>query len=97
MTTKPRKSTTKLGAKGVAPDRSGRNPTTKGNRLIQLLKARSGRNITALSAELGWQLHTTRAALSRLRKGGYAIEKLPPSKQGGARCRISSAPAEAAQ
>ncbi len=79
MTTKPRKSTTK--------------PVTKGDQLIQLLKARSGRDIAALSAELDWQPHTTRAALSRLRKAGYTIDKLPPGKHGGARYRISSAPA----
>tara|TARA_R110000787_G_scaffold27063_3_gene75289 strand:- start:699 stop:989 length:291 start_codon:yes stop_codon:yes gene_type:complete len=65
---------------------------TKGGRLIRLLQARSGHDIAALSAELSWQLHTTRAALSRLRKAGYDIEKLPPGKRGGARYRISGTP-----
>ena len=79
MTTQPKKSTTK--------------PVTKSDQLIRLLKARSGRDIAVLSAELGWQPHTTRAALSRLRKAGYTIDKLPPGKHGGTRYRISSAPA----
>jgi hypothetical protein len=97
MTTKPGKSTIKPAGKDAVRGRSGSKRATKGDRLIQLLKTRSGRDITALSAELGWQSHTTRAALSRLRRAGYAIEKLPPAKHGGARYRIASAPAEAAR
>lgn len=93
MATKPRKSTTKPVTKGAASGRTDRKPATKGDRLIQLLKARLGRDVAALSGKLDWQPHTTRAALSRLRKAGYAIEKLPPSKHGGSRYRISSAPA----
>jgi predicted ArsR family transcriptional regulator len=97
MTTKPRKSTTKPAGMSAVSGRSDRKRTTKGDRLIQLLKARSGHDIAALSAELGWQPHTTRAALSRLRKAGYTLEKLPPGKHGRARYRIASAPAEAAR
>ena len=92
MATKPRKTTTKPVIKGAAGGRIDRKRATKGDRLIQLLKTRSGHDIAALSAKLGWQPHTTRAALSRLRKAGYAIEKLPPLKNGGSRYRISSAP-----
>jgi hypothetical protein len=44
--------------------------TTKGGRLVRLLKASGGREIATLSRELGWQPHTTRAALARLRKAG---------------------------
>jgi predicted ArsR family transcriptional regulator len=93
MTTKPKIETTKPVTKGAASGRSHRKPATKGDRLIQLLKARSGCDIATLSGKLGWQPHTTRAALSRLRKAGYAIEKLPPGKHGGTRYRIVSAPA----
>ena len=93
MTTKPRNATTKPPTKGAARGRSGRKPAPKGDRLIQLLKARSGCDIAALSGKLGWQPHTTRAALSRLRKAGHAIDKLPPGKHGGTRYRISSTPA----
>ncbi len=93
MTTKPQKATTRPATKSAARGRSGRKRATKGDQLIQLLKARSARDIAALSGKLGWLPHSTRAALSRLRKAGYAIEKLPPGKQGGSRYRISGAPA----
>lgn len=92
MATKPRKATAKPATKAVGGSRSDRKRATKGDRLIQLLKARSGCDIAALSGKLGWQPHSIRAALSRLRKAGYAIEKLPPQKNGGARYRISSEP-----
>ncbi len=93
MATKPHKAKTEPAIKGTANGQVDRKHATKGDRLIQLLKARSGADTAALSAKLGWQPHTTRAALSRLRKAGYAIEKLPPQKNGGSRYRISSAPA----
>jgi len=61
-------------------------------RLIGLLRNRSGRDISALGTKLGWQPHSVRAALSRLRKTGVEIEKLPPGRKGGvARYRIASA------
>ena len=53
-------------------------------RLIGLLGTRSGRDVSALGAKLGWQPHSVRAALSRLRKSGVEIEKLPPARKGGA-------------
>jgi predicted ArsR family transcriptional regulator len=92
MTIKPNPMKTQPETKAASGGHSDRKRATKGDRLIQLLKARSGRDIAALSTELGWQPHSTRAALSRLRKTGYAIEKLPPVKHGGTRYRISSAP-----
>jgi hypothetical protein len=62
--------------------------------LVRLLKAGAGREIATLSRELGWQPHTTRAALTRLRKAGYAIEKLPRQNNGGSRYRIVGEPTE---
>ncbi len=93
MASKPNPTKTKPASKGAPRGRSDRKRATKGDRLIQLLKARSGRDIATLSGKLGWQPHSTRAALSRLGKAGYVIEKLPANKSGGARYRISSAPA----
>jgi hypothetical protein len=81
----------------ITPPTKTKNPATKTDKLVRLLKARSGQDIATLSARLGWQPHSTRAAVSRLRKAGYAIEKLPPGKQGGTRYRISGAPAGPAQ
>ncbi|MFT5485508.1 MAG: DNA-binding transcriptional regulator PaaX [Paracoccaceae bacterium] len=79
------------------PAKTSTRPATKGDRLIRLLKSRSGHDIAALSGKLGWQHHSTRAALSRLGKAGYAIEKLPPGKQGGSRYRLSGTPSGAIQ
>jgi len=93
MTTKPSKTTTKENIESAASGKFGRKRATKGDRLVQLLRARPGVDIAALSGKLGWQPHSTRAALSRLRKAGYALEKLPPQKNGRPRYRISSAPA----
>jgi hypothetical protein len=61
-----------------------------------LLKADAGREITTLGRKLGWLPHTTRAALTRLRKAGYTIEKLPPQKNGRSRYRIAGEPTEPA-
>ena len=91
MTTKPNRTKTKPATKSAAGGQTDKRRATKGDQLIQLLKARSGCDIAALSAKLGWQPHTTRAALSRLRKAGYAIEKL--GKHGGSRYRVTSVPA----
>ncbi len=92
MTNKPNTTKSKPVTKGAPGGRTDQQRTTKTDRLVQLLQVRTGRNIGTLSAKLGWQVHSTRAALSRLRKAGYAIDKLPPLKQGGSRYRISSAP-----
>ena len=67
---------------------------TKKDQLIKLLSSKSGREIKAISETLGWQHHTTRAALSGLRKAGYdlAVEKAKDGKL--SRYRISSAPSQ---
>jgi hypothetical protein len=44
---------------------------TKGNKLIDMIK--EGATITELTASLGWQKHTVRAALCRLNKAGYTV------------------------
>ena len=47
---------------------------TKKDQLIKLLGQKNGADIKALSDKLGWQPHSTRAALSGLRKAGYELE-----------------------
>ena len=54
-------------------NRKTKSHTTKKAQLIRLLKAKAGADIFALSKRLEWQPHTTRAALSGLRKAGYEI------------------------
>ena len=94
MATDPHPSKSRSAGKGTRAGRRVPSRTTKRNRLVRLLKASAGREIATLSRELGWQPHTTRAALTRLRRAGYAIEKLPPQNNGGSRYRITGEPAE---
>lgn len=68
-------------------------PKTKTAQLIKLLSSKTGKDLASLSAALGWQPHSTRAALSRLRKAGYELARLEGSAGGAARYRIASKPA----
>ena len=47
--------------------------TTKKAQLIKLLSVKAGADIATISGKLGWQTHTTRAAITGLRKAGYEI------------------------
>jgi hypothetical protein len=94
MATKPNSSETRSAGKGARAGVRAPRRTTKRDRMVRLLKASTGREIAALSRELGWQSHTTRAALTRLRRAGYTIEKLAPQNNGGSRYRISGEPPE---
>jgi len=47
---------------------------SKKAKLIQLMKRKSGLSLAAASKSLGWQPHTVRAAISRLRKAGHTIQ-----------------------
>ena len=42
--------------------------------LIGMLSRDGGTTITAISSALGWQPHTTRAAITGLRKAGHKVE-----------------------
>lgn len=70
---------------------------TKKVQLIRMLDSSAGADIATISAKLGWQTHTTRAALTGLRKAGHEIvaEKQVPGKP--ARYRIVRAPAARAE
>lgn len=48
---------------------------SKGETLIAMLSSARGASIAVLSKRLGWQPHTIRAAISRLRKAGHTIER----------------------
>jgi DNA-binding transcriptional regulator PaaX len=47
-----------------------------------MLKKDKGSDVSTLSRELGWQHHSTRAALTELRKAGFMIERT--QSEGGA-------------
>ena len=65
---------------------------TKKDRLIRLLRSQHGVSNEAISKKLNWQPHTTRAALSGLRKSGIVIEKVTPPKGGPTRYFIANEP-----
>jgi len=62
----------------------------KKEQLIDLLRAKGGADVQAISDTLGWQPHTVRAALTGLRKGGIAVEKLPAREGERTRYRINA-------
>jgi hypothetical protein len=73
----------------AAPARMSPRPDTKKARLIARLESPLGVDVTTLSTELGWQPHSTRAALTGLRKDGYPIERLPSEPDQPTRYRIA--------
>ena len=48
---------------------------TKKARILSLLKCKSGATIEQIAKATGWQAHTIRAALTRLRQAGIPIER----------------------
>ena len=67
---------------------------TKKQALIQLLNRKSGADVATISDKLGWQTHTTRAALTGLRKAGYEVVGEKPRDGKPKRYRISAMPAK---
>ena len=65
--------------------------TTRKVQLIRLLKGKAGTDVATISKAFGWQPHTTRAALSRLRKAGYLVIRSTARTGKPARYRISQA------
>ena len=54
--------------------------TTKTDKVVALLKRKHGASIEELTKATGWLPHTTRAAMTGLRKKGHDIER---TKVGG--------------
>ncbi len=50
-------------------------PASKISMVADLLRREGGATLAELVAVTGWQPHTTRAALTGLRKNGHAIER----------------------
>lgn len=53
---------------------------TRETQLRRLLARKSGATIAQIRNALGWQPHTARAAISRLRKAGTAVERQDSDK-----------------
>ena len=74
----------------AASAQSERSAPRQGSKLsivIDLLARKRGAGIEELASAVGWLPHTTRAALTGLRKRGYAIER-ERSEKGGSVYRI---------
>ena len=56
-----------------------KNRASKTDQLKSLLAKPEGMTIETLSTKLGWQTHTTRAALTRLKQAGVEVDKLEPA------------------
>jgi hypothetical protein len=69
----------------IAPPGAG----SKQSLVLKMLSAKSGATLDALIEATGWLPHTTRAALTGLRKKGFAIERL--REKGASVYRIVSA------
>jgi predicted ArsR family transcriptional regulator len=65
-------------------------PPKSGTKLERLVKAlsKSGVTLKTLSKSLAWQEHTVRAAMTRLRRRGYDIERLSGERGRPAKYRI---------
>lgn len=68
-------------------------PETKAANLRKLLTRKAGADLAALQSATGWQPHSVRAALSRLRKAGFTIDQAGAAKSGdSAIYRITGGP-----
>jgi hypothetical protein len=65
---------------------------TKKAKMIAMLSRKSGADVPGLSTTLGWLPHTTRAALTGLRKAGYEITKVKPGNGKPSRYQIIGLP-----
>ena len=78
---------------GSRPARSeAKKPERKKQQLIRMLRAKAGADVATISAKLGWQQHTTRAALTHLRKAGYEIAAEKPESGKVGRYRMTGMP-----
>jgi predicted ArsR family transcriptional regulator len=68
---------------------------TKKAQLIQLLSRKAGADLATISEKLGWQRHSTRAALTGLRKAGFEISAEKPAEGKPLSYRITGQPVDA--
>lgn len=85
MTSKPNTATKKS---ATAKSTAAPAPTTKTQKLLTILRHKGGQEIGQLTAALGWQPHTVRAAITGLRKSGVEIEYVPKDGDKPSRYRI---------
>lgn len=76
-------------ATGAEPAAAEPRPNSKTATVLELLRRLEGAAIEDLSGVTGWQRHTTRAALTRLKKKGHVVER--EKVDGLSRYRIAGA------
>ena len=69
--------TTEVTSGTIEKDAAVRTESKK-DRLIGMLSRDAGTTIAEISAALDWQPHTTRAAITGLRKSGHKVETAKP-------------------
>ncbi len=72
----------------VAPAHPARSPQGKLGLVLTRLTSPAGATIEELAEETGWQSHTLRAAISRLRRKGYRIEHATSAGSSGKAYRL---------
>lgn len=82
MTTKTKAKTTGAPAKPAAPR------DTKISKVIAMLNRKQGATLDQMVKATGWQPHTTRAAMTGLKKKGHTIER--EAADGGSVYRITA-------
>ena len=70
---------------GMTPMAASARAASKKSQMIDMLSGVGGSTISEISSALGWQPHTTRAAITGLRKSGY---KVKTAKQVGGRSSL---------
>ena len=96
MTQKTKSDTPKAAsprAAGKTSSRTVSKRTTKKAQLIQMLGRKAGADVATISKKFGWLPHTTRAALTGLRKSGFEITSEKPGEGRLLRYRITAKPA----
>lgn len=78
--------TSRLRGARATPKKPAR--TTKSAQLVKMLATKRGVDVATVGAKFGWQPHTTRAALSGLRKAGHTVVRDAPAHGKPARYRI---------
>ena len=73
-------------------DRGAPRPTSKLAAVVALVSRSEGASLTELVTATGWLAHTTRAALTGLRKRGYTVTLDRSDRVGGSVYRIEAKP-----
>jgi hypothetical protein len=82
------------GGSSSPPTRATQSCSAKHIEILDLIDMPNGIRCSVLAQRLGWKVPSVRAAISRLRSAGYAVETLASSSTGETiyRCRRQTAP-----